>query len=375
MKSQQKNKPLYIQIREYIKNQIDIGALKPEDQIPTETDLTNQFQVSRITIKTALRHLVDEGLIYRVAGKGSFVSSPKLQPTRQEGALEYQINKIGFLMPAIGDVLSIQLLRGIEEVCRDEGIILMVQSVLTQSEERAAIRQMIEAGAKGLIIFPVDGEAYSDEILRLKSEQFPFVLVDRYLPGIKTNAVYSDNYDGGQIGTDYLAKMGHQHIGILSFTKSKTSSSEDRFRGYLDAAQKNKLKLETNYWLTQFDDISYQDEDSMKEMIEEWLQKEQEITAVFAFSPQTAIYLAMMAGKLGKRIPEDLAILCFDHPQIRNLDNDYFSWIEQNFELIGTEAVKLLLKTIREPSTLEQIVIPVSLHERQTTQIFTRSQR
>jgi len=368
MDNQKKNKPLYIQIREYIKNQIELGVLKPEDQIPTETDLTNQFQVSRITIKMALRHLVDEGLIYRVAGKGSFVSSPKHPPARQEGVLECQVSKIGFLMPSIGDILSIQLLRGIEEVCRDEGIILMIQSVLTQSEERTAIRQMIAAGAEGLIIFPVDGEAYSDEILRLKSEQFPFVLVDRYLPGIKTNAVYSDNYDGGHIGTDYLAKLGHQHIGILSFTKSKTSSSEDRFRGYLDAAKKNQLKLETNYWLTQFDDISFQDEDTMKEMIEEWLLKEQDITAVFAFSPQIAIYVAMMANKIGKRIPEDLAILSFDHPQIRNLDNDYFSWIEQNFELIGTEAVQLLLKTIREPSTLEQIVIPVSLHERRTTQ-------
>ncbi|MFC5402149.1 GntR family transcriptional regulator [Cohnella soli] len=368
MSDKEKSIPLYIKIREYIKSQIEMGILKPGDQIPTETDLTNKFQVSRITIKTALRHLVDEGLIFRVAGKGSFVSSSELQSSVQEELSDYPAKKkIGFLMPQLGDFLSIQLLRGIEEVCREEGLLLMVTSVLTQSEERTAIREMIAAGAEGLIIFPVDGEAYSEEILKLKSDRFPFVLVDRYLPGIKTNAVFSDNQQGGNIGTDYLASLGHKNIGIVSFTKSKTSSSEDRFRGYLDAAKKNQLQLQHNYWLTQFDDVSYQDEQSMIETIFDWLQQEQDITAVFAFSPQIAIYIVKAAKRLGKKIPEDLAIICFDNPQIRDVENDYFTWIEQNFELMGTEAVQLLLNVIRDPSTLEQIVIPVSLHEEQSS--------
>ncbi|MCQ6561005.1 GntR family transcriptional regulator [Paenibacillus mendelii] len=365
MRDQEKNTPLYVQIREYIKNQIEMGILKPGDQIPTELELKDQFQVSIMTIKTALRFLVDEGLVFRIAGKGSFVSTGEKQEAK-DLLLENKV-KIGFLMPPLGDKLSIQLFRGIEESCRDEGLMLMVKSVLTQSEERFAIREMIDAGAEGLIIFPVDGEAYSDEILRLKSDRFPFVLVDRYLPGIKTNAVYSDNYDGGHIGTDYLARKGHKHVGILSLNRSKTSSSEDRFRGYLDAAKKNQLRLEPNYWLTQIDDASLPDENNRKEMIFEWLQNEPTITSVFAFSPETALCAAKMAVKLGKKIPEDLAIICFDNPQIRGLENDYFTWIEQNFELMGTEAVKLLLRSMHDPSTLEQIVIPLSLHEGQST--------
>ncbi|MCD9020677.1 substrate-binding domain-containing protein [Cohnella sp. NL03-T5] len=100
-----------------------------------------------------------------------------------------------------------------------------------------------------------------------------------------------------------------------------------------------------------------------------WLQQEQEVTAAFAFSPQIALCIDKAANRLGKRIPEDLAIICFDNPQIRDVENDYFTWIEQNFERMGTEAAQLLLNTIRNPSTLEQIVIPVSLHEGKTTSI------
>ncbi|QTH40352.1 substrate-binding domain-containing protein [Cohnella sp. LGH] len=364
MGEKEKKAPLYIQIREYIKNQIESGVLKPGDQIPTETDLTNKFQVSRITIKSALRHLVDEGLIYRVAGKGSFVSSEESHGLPQEEESVYTPKtKIGFLMPQLGDMLSIQLLRGIEEVCREEGLVLMVKSVLTQLEERLAIREMIAEGAEGLIIFPVDGEAYSEEILKLKSEQFPFVLVDRYLPGIKTNAVFSDNQQGGFVGTDYLAQRGHKNIGIVSFTKSKTSSSEDRFSGYLGAAKQNRLPLQHRYWLTQFDDVSFQDEQSINDEVFDWLQQEPDITAIFAFSPQIAICAARAAERLGRKIPEELSIICFDNPQIRDMHGDYFTWIEQNIEWMGTEAVNLLLRVIRDPSVLEQLVIPVSLRE------------
>lgn len=370
MSSQEKKTPLYVQIRTFLKQQIELGVLKPGDQIPTEAELIHKFQVSRITIKTALRYLVEEGLIFRVAGKGSFVAYGESAEERREERPERK-GRIGFLMPPLGDSLSIQLFRGIEESCREEGLMLMVKSVLTQSEERLAIREMIDAGVEGLIIFPVDGEAYSEEILKLKSDRFPFVLVDRYLPGINTNAVYSDNYTGGKLGTDYLAELGHRHIGILSLNRAKTSSSEDRFRGYLDSAKANRIKLEPNYWLTQMDGVAFPNEESIKERIVDWLQSEPAMTAVFAFSPETAIEAAIAARKIGRRIPEELAIICFDNPQVRDLEVHYFTWIEQNFERMGAEAIQLLLKSMRNPLTLEQLVIPVALHEELTTRMAT----
>ncbi|MFD0716856.1 GntR family transcriptional regulator [Paenibacillus sp. GCM10027626] len=364
------NQPLYLQIRGMLKEKIEKGELKPGDQIPTEADLIQQFGVSRITIKSALKMLVEEGLVYRIAGKGTFVSDPHASaeaaaPPVEEA--ELTARKIGFLSPLANDYFSMQLLQGVEEACKEQNVVLIVRSASTQREEKEGIRFLRAAGVDGLLIFPVDGESYSEAILNLKTEGFPFVLIDRYLPGIKTNAVYSDNYLGGYKGTEYLIGKGHRHIGIVSGTKSKTSSSEDRFSGYLGMAKKAGLKIEPSHWLTRIDEITYLDTDVSQEIVRDWLRSRPEITAVFAFSSAIAFYVAEAAIQLGKKVPEELAILSFDTPPIRDFDGFYFSCIEQQEGKMGEEAVSLLREAIEDPAISREIIIPVSLREGRTT--------
>lgn len=66
--------PMYARIQHYIKHQIESGSWEENAMIPTEHELMERFGVSRITVTTALKGLVAEGIIYRVQGKGSFVS-------------------------------------------------------------------------------------------------------------------------------------------------------------------------------------------------------------------------------------------------------------------------------------------------------------
>src|SRR3954462_13124432 len=65
--------PLYEKIYLNLLNQIETGQLKPRDQVPTEKELADQYQVSRITSKKALEKLVQIGAIERIRGRGSFV--------------------------------------------------------------------------------------------------------------------------------------------------------------------------------------------------------------------------------------------------------------------------------------------------------------
>lgn len=67
------NIPLYQQIESYIENKIESGIWPIGYQIPKERELCIQFNASRMTISKALGSLVLKGLIYRNAGKGSFV--------------------------------------------------------------------------------------------------------------------------------------------------------------------------------------------------------------------------------------------------------------------------------------------------------------
>jgi GntR family transcriptional regulator len=69
--------PLYQQIKDALRGGILDGKYPPHSRMPSESELQEMFEVSRITIRQALGDLQKEGLIFKVHGKGSFVSQPK----------------------------------------------------------------------------------------------------------------------------------------------------------------------------------------------------------------------------------------------------------------------------------------------------------
>ncbi|HBY96113.1 MAG: GntR family transcriptional regulator [Ardenticatenaceae bacterium] len=73
--------PLYTQIQRDIEISIATNRLRPGDLLPGEVELANRYGVSRVTVRQALRELVTEGLLYRIQGKGTFVSQPMIQRT------------------------------------------------------------------------------------------------------------------------------------------------------------------------------------------------------------------------------------------------------------------------------------------------------
>lgn len=71
--------PLYYQLKEILKEQIEEGILAPGDLLPSERELSEKYGISRPTVRQALKELVYEGLLTREKGKGTFVAKPKLE--------------------------------------------------------------------------------------------------------------------------------------------------------------------------------------------------------------------------------------------------------------------------------------------------------
>lgn len=71
--------PIYQLIENEIKNKIKSKELSPGDLIPSENQLKDQFNVSRMTVRQALNNLVNEGFLYKHKGKGTFVSNRKIE--------------------------------------------------------------------------------------------------------------------------------------------------------------------------------------------------------------------------------------------------------------------------------------------------------
>lgn len=68
------SKPRYQQLKDLIIGRISSGELQPSDRVPSENELVEAMNVSRMTANRALRELNDEGYVERVAGRGTFVS-------------------------------------------------------------------------------------------------------------------------------------------------------------------------------------------------------------------------------------------------------------------------------------------------------------
>ncbi len=72
------SKPIYVQIQEYLAEQILTGKFPPDTRIPSERDLSEELEVSRMTTRKALTELVNEGLLDRRHGSGTYVARPKV---------------------------------------------------------------------------------------------------------------------------------------------------------------------------------------------------------------------------------------------------------------------------------------------------------
>jgi len=71
--------PLYYQLMDIIKEMIEEGHLSENDQLPSERELCETYNVSRSTVRQAIQELEKEGYIYREHGKGTFVSPEKFK--------------------------------------------------------------------------------------------------------------------------------------------------------------------------------------------------------------------------------------------------------------------------------------------------------
>lgn len=81
--------PLYKQLEELLLTEIETGKRKPGSKIPTENELSEQYHVSRVTVRKALAALDEQGYLERKSGKGTFVAEKKMQRAISSAALSF----------------------------------------------------------------------------------------------------------------------------------------------------------------------------------------------------------------------------------------------------------------------------------------------
>lgn len=355
--------PLYIQIKQHLLNQIHTGKVKPGEKLPSEKELTDLFSVSRITVRNALAELQSEGMISRVSGKGTFVSQlsqnmisrPVINNIRKisdDNTVLPVVRQIGVIMCNLNAPFQVQLMVSIEQEIYKHGFQMIFGLTNGDSEiENNLIEQMLQAGVTGLIIYPTDGKFYNEEILRLSIENFPIVLIDRYLPGINTCSVYSDDRQGAYDIGQYLGSKGHSNIALLSPAPGQTIPLLNRIDGFSEALIAGGITIKSELWITELLNSSLPDEDNKHieniNRIEKLLKEHTEITAIYAINSLIALMAYRATLNLGYIVPEDIEIVCFDNTTGYFSIEDYkISYIEHSERDMGRIAVESVVEMI-----------------------------
>lgn len=70
--------PYYLQLKSILADKIERGDLRPDEKLPSEAEICDEFAVSRTVVRQALRDMEYEGLIFKKKGKGTYVARPKI---------------------------------------------------------------------------------------------------------------------------------------------------------------------------------------------------------------------------------------------------------------------------------------------------------
>ncbi|TFE27199.1 GntR family transcriptional regulator [Cohnella luojiensis] len=368
--------PLYEQIYKYVFEKIKNGELQSGGRVPSEKELADQFNVSRITSKKALEMLSANRLIERVQGKGSFVAEalPESIDSLLATAKDPQSWKlVGLILPDFAESYGLRLIHGVEERCSElGGRMLMKITYDKREEEEAAIRSFLQLGVDGFIIFPVHGEHYNSELLRLVLDKYPLVFVDRYLKGLAACSVYSDNRAAAFDITKYLLDRGHSQIGFISLPVENTSTIEDRIQGYTDALIQHGLRLNPQHLMTNlyssvprsFEERNVQvDFENVKKFVE----LNPGLTAFVAVEYNLALILREVLLSMGKDIPGECSIVCFDSP--RNPFGKYlFTHVSQDEFGMGQRAAELLQQQWESKEVPFNNIIPYTIVKGDSTE-------
>ena len=347
--------PLYLNIKNYLLKQIQ-ESLAIGDRLPTEAEIMEQFHVSRITVTKALKELKEEGYIVRYPSKGSFVASKDSYtkelniPDSKDTLSGTAYSDIMCMLPYFSDQFSLNIINGITSILPPRQYnIHMVQS-RTHQKEDYLLKKCFQSDCKGLILFPVDQIYYSNQLLRMKLNNYPMVLIDRILPGIDTNYVAIDNVYAGKIAFEHLFMLGHRNLLFITHTSKDVQTVKSRIKGLWQVSEESGLlpsciHIEENLDIHKPFNISA---DYIARVL-----AEKHITAVICCESKTCLYMYSLLCELGLKVPKDISMISFDNPTNDISDFNFFTHIDQHEYLMGQYAGKILLKML-ENGQLEE---------------------
>lgn len=251
---------------------------------------------------------------------------------------------IAVILPDITNNFFATMFHGIEKKANEHGFVVIFGNTNEdRAQEEEYIRMFVERRVDGILLDPVS--ITSDCLRPVLKNGIPLVLIDREIKGVGLSCVSSNNEEGAAQLVNHLIALGHRRIGLITASKG-ISVFKRRKKGYLAALAKAGLEVHEEYIK-----IGEKPTKEVGYVLAQALGKEgSPPTALFATNNFLAIGATNGLRDLGFRVPEDIAIVCFDELDDGSVLNPFFTSMNQPAYEMGFRAMDLLLKQMKKKS-------------------------
>jgi LacI family transcriptional regulator len=328
-------------------------------------DISDKLNISKPTISLVMNGKGDEKRISKDTQKRiiNFAKEHNYKANQlARGLSRGKSDMIGLVIPNISDSFYARIARRIELKAGLSGYNVVFSSTGESKEkETELIQSMLDRQVDGLII--ASSQKNRDDIIRLKKNNFPFVLIDRKYPDIDTNFVDVDNIGGISLALEQLVRSGRKRIGFVTL-KPGLDAIYERLVGYRQTMEKHGLAIEKEF----VQELDYEHiESGMNKVISDLARSPNSIEGiVFATHFLTAAGLRELK-KLTIRVPADVAIVSFGQMSAFDLTDPPITSVIQPTDELGDKAVDILLQNLENgPLENEKVSLKTSLMVRKS---------
>jgi len=315
-------------------------------------------RAARVSISTASRYVRGVGYVSPATGARieMAVRQVDYRPNAIARSLRHQrTHTLALVVPEIENPFYTTVSRGVEDVANAEGYAVIFCNTDEQEVKQGRYLQaLLERQIDGLLFVPCgDSTAHCR---MLDDANVPYVFIDREIPGTR-DAVLGDNVDGGRQLTHHLVSLGHRRIGLVGGNPDDSVSRERRAGYELALAQAG---FTYDHALVREGDWSIE---SGHHLVLDLLGIVDPPTALVCGNNLVAVGAILALNHAGRRIPEDVAVVCFDDIELASLIEPFLTVAVQPAYEMGRRATALLLDRIarRRDDTVVRDVLPTHL--------------
>lgn len=317
----------------------------------TLQDIANQLNISKATISIVLNGHGDEKRVSKETQEKIIRFAKENNYKANHLARGLSLGKsdtIGLVVPNIGDTYYARIARRVERKARRSGYNVVFSSTGEDGKrESELIQGMLSRGVDGLII--ASSEKNRVDIEKLKKDNFPFVLIERWYPGLDTNFVGEDNKGGVVSAVKQLIKRGRKRIALVSL-KPELEAICMRLQGYKDTMNKYNLPVEEGFIC----ELDYEySEDEMNIAIQKLIELPGGINGIVFSTHFLAASGIRALRMLNVSVPNEIALVSFGQMSSFDLIEPPVTAVVQPIEELGDSAVDLLLENLKKENILE----------------------